>query len=140
MSNKLILPTEKVIWTVKDLVELHRQDKLVVNREYQRSEVWKTPKKQLLIDSLISDYDMGSIILRQKGDKWEILDGQQRLNAIFGFVEGAFPLSKDSEDSLKGLKWDQLGPEVQWGQFMVRQLYTTKIYSIPHSRSKCNSM
>jgi len=130
LSGQLQLPTEKLTWTINDFVKLHKQDRLVINAEYQRSEVWKLPKKQLLIDSILNDYDIGSIILRQKEDsKWEILDGQQRLKAIFDFVDGKFTLS---EETLKdGSKyWNELGPDVQWGQFLNRLVYTTKIYSV----------
>jgi hypothetical protein len=99
------------------------------NTEYQRSEVWKLPKKKLLIDSILNDYDIGSIILRQKEGKWEILDGQQRLKAIFDFIENRFPLSDDDPNN-GGKYWDELGPEIQWGQFLNRLVYTTKIYSV----------
>lgn len=129
MSSQLTLPTEKITWTIQNLVDLHREKKLTVNTEYQRSEVWKPPKKKLLIDSILKDYDIGSIILRQKGDKWEILDGQQRLKAIFDFVDGKFPLSNDSTE-FAGKSWEELGPDVRWGRFMNRLVYCTKIYSI----------
>lgn len=75
MATQLLLPTEKVTWTLNDFVKLNSQEKLIVNTEYQRSKVWDRKKKQLLIDSILSDYDIGSIILRQNQDKWEILDG-----------------------------------------------------------------
>lgn len=130
MVKHLQLPTEKVVCTVEDLVNLYRKKKLVINNEYQRSEVWKPPKKQLLIDSILSDYDIGSIILRQRGNKWEILDGQQRIKAIMDFINGGLQLSKKTAESFKATNWKKLGKDVQWGQFMVRKVYTTKIYSI----------
>ena len=129
MPSQLQLPTEKVTWTINDFVKLNQAGKLVINMEYQRSEVWKLPKKKLLMDSILNDYDIGSIILRQKEDKWEILDGQQRLKAVFDFVEDKFPLS-DVTVEYGGKKWSELEPRVQWGQFMNRLVYTTKIYSV----------
>ena len=129
MSGQLQLPTEKLTWTINDFVKLHNNERLVINMEYQRSEVWKPPKKKLLIDSILNDYDIGSIILRQKEDKWEILDGQQRLKAISDFVENKFPLSDDSPKNA-GKYWNELGPDIQWGQFLNRLVYTTKIYSV----------
>jgi len=129
LSSQYQLPTEKVTWTINDFVKVHQAGKLVINTEYQRSEVWKPPKKKLLIDSILNDYDIGSIILRQKEDKWEILDGQQRLKAIFDFVESKFPLS-DETAKYGGKYWKELEPNVQWGQFMNRLVYTTKIYSV----------
>jgi len=128
MSSQLQLPTEKLTWTINDFVKLHNNKKLIINTEYQRSEVWKPPKKKLLIDSILNDYDIGSIILRQKEDKWEILDGQQRLKSIFDFIENKFPLSNDDPKN-GGKYWNELGPDIQWGQFLNRLVYTTKIYS-----------
>ena len=130
MSSQLSLPTEKVTWTINDFVKLSQQGKLVINMEYQRSEVWKRPKKRLLMDSILSDYDIGSIILRQKEDnKWEILDGQQRLKAIFDFVENKFSLSEETAE-YGGKHWRELEEGVKWGQFLNRLVYTTKIYSV----------
>jgi len=129
LSGQLQLPTEKLTWTINDFLKLHNNKKLVINAEYQRSEVWKPPKKKMLIDSILNDYDIGSIILRQKEDKWEILDGQQRLKAIFDFVGNEFPLSDDHPTN-GGKYWKELGPDIQWGQFLNRLVYTTKIYSV----------
>lgn len=130
MPGPLSLPTEKLTLTIEDLVNLHRQDRLVVNEEYQRSEVWKRPRQQRLIDSILNDYDIGAIILRQKEDKWEILDGQQRLKAVFDFVENEMPLSKkETAEPMAGKRWRDLEARVQWGQFMIRKVYVTRIYS-----------
>jgi len=129
LPTQLQLPTEKLTWNIQDLVKLHQQGKLTINTEYQRSEVWKLKKKQLLIDSILNDYDIGSIILRQNQNMWEILDGQQRLKAIFDFIENKFPLSKETSE-FKGKYWRDLKPSVQWGQFMNRRVYVTKIYSV----------
>lgn len=130
MATQLSLPTEKVTWTIQNFVKLHNEKKLIINTEYQRSEVWKRNKKRLLMDSILKDYDIGSIVLRQqKEGKWEILDGQQRLKAIFDFTDNEFSLSKETT-KFEGKYWKELGPDVQWGQFMNRQVYCTKIYSV----------
>jgi hypothetical protein len=128
MDKELTLPTEKITWTISNIVNLHKNGKLVINNEYQRSTVWNPPKKQLLIDSILRDYDIGSVILRQKEDKWEILDGQQRIKAIMDFIAGEFPLRSGGENG--GKRWDELEPSIQWGKFMNRLVYTTKVYSV----------
>jgi hypothetical protein len=45
MSGQLQLPTEKLTWTINDYAKLHNNKELVINAEYQRSEVWKPAKK-----------------------------------------------------------------------------------------------
>jgi hypothetical protein len=69
--------------------------------------VWSVEKQQLLIDSLINGFDVPKIYFHQfltprqgpKGQvyKYALVDGRQRMEAVFGFVSGAFPLSKSFE-------------------------------------------
>lgn len=73
--------------------------------EYQRnSEVWNLEKKQLLIDSIINDYDIPKLYFHEltkpkykngKLIKYAIIDGRQRIEAIWGFIEGKFTLAED---------------------------------------------
>lgn len=76
---------EYLTWDINMLMKMFKQ--LDFNVEYQRSpEVWKRPKKQRLIDSILRDFTIGMIFLRKEGDRYEILDGQQRLRALFEFT------------------------------------------------------
>jgi hypothetical protein len=60
-----------------------------INPEYQRSKMWTDRKKQLLLDSIIKRLPIGNFILKKKGDgTFEVLDGQQRIDVIFCFIEG----------------------------------------------------
>ena len=68
----------------------------MVNRKYQRKLVWTTEEKQNLIDSLIKDYPIPLILLADasvgSNQIFEIMDGMQRLNAVFSFIENSFPV------------------------------------------------
>jgi hypothetical protein len=73
---------------------------------YQRmGGVWTLEKKQLLIDSIINDYDIPKIYFhifdreqkRQHGYSYAVIDGRQRLETIWEFIDGEFSLSKDFE-------------------------------------------
>lgn len=78
-----------------------------VDPEYQRQgEVWNLEKKQLLIDSILNDYDIPKLYfhhlmnwyqhdLGQDTFKYAVIDGRQRLEAIWGFVDGDFPIGPD---------------------------------------------
>ena len=62
--------------------------------------MWTTAQKQLLIDTILRDYDVPKMYWRKLAvtpDRYDVVDGQQRLRAIWGFVDGAFKLPKDSE-------------------------------------------
>ncbi len=76
--------------------------KIDTNPDYQRPSVWSTSQKQLLMDTIVRGYDIPKLYLRKissNPDKYEVVDGQQRLRAIWGFIEGEFRLSKDINDT-----------------------------------------
>jgi hypothetical protein len=93
---------------------------------YQRmSGVWTVEKKQLLLDSILNEFDIPKIYFHVYNDKqrrrfsykytYAIIDGQQRMNAIWEFMEGNLSLADDFEYFEKkdlevaGLKYDELG-------------------------------
>lgn len=80
--------------SVQEAYRLFRDDRLIVNRKYQRKLVWTLGEKQALIDSLIKDYPIPLILLADASVAgsayYEIMDGMQRLNAIFSFIDNAF--------------------------------------------------
>lgn len=67
--------------------------------DYQRPPVWSRKQKQLLIDSILREYDIPKMywrsVNRDDGVQYEVIDGQQRLRAIWEFHEGGYGLSKD---------------------------------------------
>lgn len=102
------------------------RDEIIVNPEYQRKGgVWTTEKKQLLIDSILNKYDIPKIYFHQfdrkerksSGKSFAIIDGKQRLETIWGFIDGDFCLSDDFEYQdnpklkLNGLSYDDLAKE-----------------------------
>ncbi|MDO8373320.1 MAG: DUF262 domain-containing protein [Polaromonas sp.] len=68
----------------------------LVNRRYQRKLVWTIEEKQRFVDSLKSGYPVPLFLLTEtplsEGVVYEIIDGMQRLNAMFSFLEGDFDL------------------------------------------------
>lgn len=84
--------------SILTLYQQYRQDQLLVNRRYQRKLVWKTDEKAKLIDSILRGYPIPLIILAQANNgaganRYEIIDGIQRLNAIFDFIENRFAVN-----------------------------------------------
>ena len=70
------------------------------NPDFQRPPVWSRSQKQLLIDTILRSYDIPKLYWRKIGsnpDKYDVVDGQQRLRAIFEYQNGEFPLSKDCD-------------------------------------------
>jgi hypothetical protein len=79
---------------------------LAINEEYQRGEVWRPYQKKRLIDSVLRGYPISLIYLHHikrdvrglQRDDLEIIDGQQRINAMYEFYEGAFKLFDPAKD------------------------------------------
>lgn len=71
------------------------------NPDYQRPAVWSTSQRQLLMDTILRGYDIPKLYMRQiskSPQKFEVVDGQQRLRAIWAFMDGEFRIPKDAED------------------------------------------
>lgn len=95
------------------------REEILLDPEYQRmGGVWTMEKKQLLIDSILNDYDLPKIYLhafsreqkKNSGFAYAVIDGRQRLEAIWQFIEGKFVLSEDFLYQLDdGIKLARLG-------------------------------
>lgn len=85
---------------ISDILALRRQQMLFANPEYQRGAVWTVAQKKKLIDSVLRGYPLPLIylhLIRQEAgslvsERYEIIDGQQRIMALFEFHEGAYSL------------------------------------------------
>jgi len=68
---------------------------------YQReSGIWSSEKQQLFLDSLFNSYDVPKLYLHDlRGEhgryKYAVIDGKQRLHAIWNFLNGATALADD---------------------------------------------
>jgi uncharacterized protein with ParB-like and HNH nuclease domain len=85
---------------IQAMYRQYREGKFSVNRKYQRKLVWSVAEKQALIDSILSGYPIPLILFAERPDlygsgKYEIVDGIQRLNAIFGFHVVSHIISPD---------------------------------------------
>ncbi|MEA5603967.1 DUF262 domain-containing protein [Nostoc sp. UHCC 0252] len=92
--------------SVLELYRLYRTEKLIVNRRYQRKLVWTKSEKTRLIESLLLNYPIPLILLGVFNDSdgeevYEIIDGMQRLNAIFSFIENEFSVQEKYFDVTK---------------------------------------
>ncbi|WP_417509426.1 DUF262 domain-containing protein [Methylophaga sp.] len=101
---------------IATLIRKIKSDRLDLQPNFQRGEVWGKPKKQRLIDSILRGWHIPPVHVIQstKSEKQEVLDGQQRLAAIRDFFKGEFPINGNQEPleeeiyKLDGLYWDDL--------------------------------
>lgn len=73
--------------------------KLVIQPEYQRNYIYADGQKDVaVIDSLLKGYPLGLIyFVKVADDKYEVLDGQQRITSFGRYVTGKFAI-KDEND------------------------------------------
>lgn len=79
--------------SIQEAYRLYADNRLIVNRRYQRKLVWAEVEKRHLVDSVEKELPIPLFMLAKiNGDpeSFEIIDGMQRLNAIFSFIEHQF--------------------------------------------------
>ena len=103
------METRQDFLTVKELVELRRHNFMAPNPEYQRGSVWTRDQQMKLIDSVLRGYQLPIIYLHditltiagKTQERYEIIDGQQRINSLYYFAEGAFALYNVDDENAK---------------------------------------
>lgn len=85
--------------------------KLTIQPEYQRNYIYAEKGKDIaVIDSILKDYPLGLIyFVKIADDKFEILDGQQRITSFGRFVTNKLSIKVDG----KMQKFDSLDSELQ---------------------------
>lgn len=85
--------------------------------EYQRRLVWDTGKKSRFIESLLMNIPVPPVFLYETDlNRYEVMDGQQRLNAIIEFYENDLTLSGlETWSVLNGLTYSKCPPRIQRG-------------------------
>ena len=77
------------------------RERINTNPDFQRPPVWGKAQRQLLIDTILRDYDIPKLYWRKTGSKpdtYDVVDGQQRLRTIWSFFNDEFKLPKDSDN------------------------------------------
>lgn len=108
-SNNYFLPQ------VNDLISGQKIIKL--RPEYQRRLRWTNKQKSLLIESLLLNVPVPPVFLYENDlARYEVMDGQQRLNAIHEFFRNDFALTGlENLKFLHGKRYNQLPPKLKRG-------------------------
>lgn len=85
--------------------------KLTIQPEYQRNYIYADGKRDVaVIESILKGYPLGLIYFNKIGaDKYEVLDGQQRITSIGRFVTGKFAIKDENgmEQYFSGIAQDK---------------------------------
>lgn len=105
-EKRELLEKTKIVrqtWSILEIYQKIKDNKLVLDPDYQRREIWKNDKKTAFIESLYMEIMIPPIYVVEipgkdvlEEAKYEVVDGKQRLTAINGFIQGKFTLNDKS--------------------------------------------
>lgn len=82
-------------FVIAELPSLFENNKILINHEYQRGDVWKHRQMIDLIGSINKRYSIGVLVLFvNDSGQYEILDGQQRLLTIKKYLQDKINLAE----------------------------------------------
>ncbi len=106
-TNNFFLPQ------IRDLID--KGEVLNLRPEYQRRLRWSTTQKSKLIESLLLNIPVPPVFFYEsEAARYEVMDGQQRLNAVKEFIAGDFALSSlPVLKPLSGLRYSRCPPRIK---------------------------
>ena len=106
-TNNFFLPQ------IRDLID--KGEVLNLRPEYQRRLRWSTAQKSKLIESLLLNIPVPPVFLYESdAARYEVMDGQQRLNAVKEFLSGDFALTSLTVlEPLNGIRYSRCPPRIK---------------------------
>jgi len=104
---------------INDFREWSLKKELILAPEFQRRKVWLPKAKSALIDTIIRKFPIPAICLRQKIDLQtgktirEVVDGQQRIGTILGYLNDEFAILKVHNRDYGNFKFSKLPPGIK---------------------------
>ena len=104
-KRKLLEDTKivKQTWSILEIYQKIKDNKLLLSPDYQRNKIWDSAKQTAFIESLFMGIIIppvyvveipGENILEE--NKYEVVDGKQRLTTIFDFIKNGLVLKQKS--------------------------------------------
>lgn len=105
--------------SINDFREWHEAGLLILVPKFQRRSVWSDKARSYLIDTIIRNFPMPKIFMRQEIDDMgrtirEIVDGQQRIRTALSYLQNGFAIMRaHGGDEFGGKYYDDLSDEIQ---------------------------
>ncbi len=124
------LVIHKTFYKVSDFLAWQNASTLVLSPQFQRNSVWKKGTKSYLIDTIVRGLPIPIIFIRDRRVnlktleyKREVIDGQQRLRTVIGFVapqllpdfneRDDFTVKRTHNKEIAGKKFADLPSDIQ---------------------------
>ena len=128
--------------TVADIRDWQTLGRLEIQPDFQRRAVWPEAARIMLIDSILNAYPIPKIFvdtyIKEGSTRRVVVDGQQRITAILGFLNKEFSLGKPYDGEFQSLTFGELPEDVQadflsynldfnefhnWTEAQIREVY-----------------
>lgn len=94
------------IYSISDFFSWSEKNELILQPRFQRRDTWSPRARSYLIDSIVRGFPIPKVFIREqinletKRTIREVVDGQQRLNAILDFIDGQLTINKVHNEDL----------------------------------------
>lgn len=123
--------TLKTNYKISDFLSWQEQGSLLLNPYFQRRSVWKLGAKSYFIDTIIRNFPIPILFLRDRQSDLrtlapvrDVIDGQQRLRTVIAYIKPEllkdfdparddFRIKKEHNEELQGRKFAQLPVSIQ---------------------------
>jgi hypothetical protein len=123
------------VYSISDFLEWEKSGLLLLSPDFQRRAVWSEKAKSYLIDTILRGKPLPKIIINQRIEDARnirvVVDGQQRLRAILGFINGDFKISRAHNKNLAGYIFENLPEDMQKG-FLQYELGVDVIFELDY--------
>lgn len=89
-DRKVVL--EKADRSLSELHRWYKNGRIIVDPEWQRNYVWDRIRASKLIESFLIDIPVPVIYMAKNSQKYEVIDGLQRLTSVFKYFDNEYPL------------------------------------------------
>ncbi|MBD2605428.1 DUF262 domain-containing protein [Scytonema hofmannii FACHB-248] len=116
-KGEIRIVTEQARYPLDSIEPMLDSQKYILNPEYQRRKRWDNTRKSRLIESLIMNVPIPPIFLYEVDYSiYEVMDGLQRLTAIYDFYKGKFNLEGlEYWQELNGRNYKNLPEQIKRG-------------------------
>ena len=122
-------------YSIADFLEWHNNDLLILSQDFQRRSVWSEKAKSYLVDTILRGKPIPKIIIMQelKGPRTTriVVDGQQRLRAVLGFINGDFKISRAHNKEFSGYTYAKLPDKLQ-KEFLQYELGVDVLFNLAY--------
>ena len=102
---------------ISDIRDWSEANRLELQPDFQRRQVWSAPARIMLMDTILRGIPMPKIFLAntvRDGSTYRVvIDGQQRISAILGFLRDDFALNHPFTGKNKGKTFSELDADTQ---------------------------